>query len=70
MVQKVLMPSRGMGRRKGTDANSKKIHVEEGYLGPRVEGRSETKLCAWKLIELDFLILKLKARGRRRVYEG
>lgn len=57
MVQKVLMPSRGMGRRKGTDANSEKVHVEESYLSPGIEGWSETKLCAWKFVELDFRIL-------------
>lgn len=57
MVQKVLMPSRGMGRRKGSDANSEKVHMEESYLGPGIEGRSETKLCAWQLVKLDFPVL-------------
>ena len=51
------MPSRGMSRRKGTDANSEKVHVEESYLSPGIEGRSETKLCSWKLVELGFRIL-------------
>lgn len=51
------MPSRGMGRRKGTDANSEKVHVEKSNLGPGIEGRSETKLCAWRLVESDFQIL-------------
>lgn len=51
------MPSRGMGRRKGTNANSEKVHVEESDLGPGVEGRGETKLCAWNLVELDLLVL-------------
>ena len=51
------MPGRGMGRRKCTNANSEKVHVEESDLGPCVEGRGETKLCAWNLVELDFLVL-------------
>lgn len=55
------MPSRGMCRRKGTDADCEKVHMEESDLGPVIEGRGETKLCAWNLVELDFLILWLKA---------
>ena len=43
VVQKVLVPRWCMGGREGAQARGEEIHVQEGYLGPGVEGGREAK---------------------------
>lgn len=46
VVQEVLVPGWGVGGGETPDADCEEVHVQEGYLGPGVEGWGEVK--GWK----------------------
>lgn len=43
LVEEVLVPYYCAGRREAAEPAGKQVHVEEGYLGPGIEGRGKSK---------------------------
>lgn len=44
VVEEVLVPRRGVGGRKGTQPDSKDVHMQERYLSPGAKGWCEAKI--------------------------